>query len=100
MAMKPAAALKVSKSKHGLPFMAPVHQNVLMDGKPALKKGSLTKPHPPPKKKKPISPDIVDGGVENVLINGIPAVVEGTKAKHPGAGNTSVANGIKNILIG
>jgi uncharacterized Zn-binding protein involved in type VI secretion len=100
MGMKPAAALKVSKSKHGLAFEGPVHQNVLMDGKPALKIGALTKKHPPPGKKKPKAPDIVMEGVKNVKINGMPAVVKDSKAKHPGAGETKVANGIENILIG
>lgn len=98
--MKPAAAKKVSVSKHGFPFKSPVHSNVLMNGKPALKIGSLTKKHPPPKKKKPVAPDIVSSGVKNVLINGIPAIVVGSKAKHPGSKSTSVATGFPNILIG
>jgi len=98
--MKPAAAKSVSVSGHGLPFKSPAHENVLMNGKPALMIGSMTKPHPPPGKKKPIAPDFVKSGVKNVLINGIPAIVVGSKAIHPGSSSTKVATGFPNILIG
>ncbi len=98
--MLAAAAVKISISKHGLPFGSPSHKNILLNGKPALKIGSKTKIHPPPGKKDPISPDVVIEGVKNVLFNGIPAITIKKKAKHIGAGNTIVQTGFPKILIG
>ena len=99
--MPAAAAVGVSVSAHwGLPFLAPCHFNVLMNGVPALMIGSMTPPHPPPEKilDFPV-PDFVTVGLPNVLINGIPAIILGSIAIHPGASPSAVVSGFPNIII-
>lgn len=96
-----AAAAGVSVSAHfGLPFIFPVHPNILLNGAPALMLGSMTVPHPPPESIVAYpAPDIVSMGFPNVLMNGIPAITVGCIAIHPGFSPSVVATGWPNILI-
>lgn len=101
--MFPAQAVGVSLSTPHweLPFLAPFHPNILLNGVPALIIGSMTIPHPPPESIVGYpAPDFAALGLPNVLFNGIPAIFEFALAIHPKGSPSAVTVGFPNILLG
>ncbi len=97
--MLPAAAVGISISLHGMPFLFPFHPNILLNGVPALMIGSMNIPHPDPATLI-VAPDVVKMGIPTVLFNGIPAITVTSFAKHIAGTPAPVMTGWPNILIG